>query len=223
MKENSESLPEESVVDRVAVHKRSIVHRPTVQIDGKPLSDGFTIEKIGLRILSGDDKGDVVSFENAIISIGSDPLNDIVLTDPTVSRHHAEIRRHGDDIQLIDLNSTNGTFIDGVSVIESMLKPNTVFQVGRTQIRVSTSKEQIPIAVTESTHYGSMVGHSVALREIFSILDRIAPSELSIVIEGETGTGKELIARAIHDQSNRAKKPFVVFDCSAFTATLLES
>ena len=219
----NDDLSEESVLDRIKVHKKDESHRPTVQIDGRPLSDGFTVEKIGLRVLSGDDAGDVVLFENAFIRIGSDPLNDIVLTDPTVSRHHAEIRRVGDDIQLVDMNSTNGTTVDGLSVAEINLQPNQIFQVGRTQIRVSTLKEQIPISVTQKTHYGSMVGHSVALREIFSILDRIAPSELSIVIEGETGTGKELIARAIHDQSNRAKKPFVVFDCSAFTATLLES
>ena len=211
-------------VDRVRVPRKTVeYHRPTVEVEGHPLSEGFPVQKITLSVTGGPDKGITKTFEKPVIRIGADPLCDIVLTDPTVSRMHAEIRRRGESLELVDLDSTNGTFIDGVSVGRVDLKPKSIFQVGRTQFRLSSRKEQVSIEVTDRTRYGNIVGTSPALREIFSILDRVAPSDLSVVIEGETGTGKELIAQAIHEQSSRKDKPFVVFDCSAFPATLLES
>jgi transcriptional regulator with GAF, ATPase, and Fis domain len=213
-------------VDRVQVSRKTVeYHRPTVEVEGHPLSEGFPVQKLTLDILDGPDKGQSKTFEKPVIRLGADPLCDIVLTDPTVSRMHAEVRRKGGDegMELVDLDSTNGTFIDGISVGRVAIKPGSTFQVGRTQVRISSRTEQVSIEVTDRTRYGNIVGRSSALREIFSIMDRVAPSDLSVVIEGETGTGKELIAQAIHEQSNRKDKPFVVFDCSAFPATLLES
>ncbi len=211
-------------VDRVHVPRKTVEHhRPTVEVEGHPLSEGFPVQKITLIVASGPDKGVTKTFEKPVIRLGADPLCDVVLSDPTVSRMHAEVRRRGETIELVDLDSTNGTFIDGISVGRVDLKPNSVFQVGRTQFRLTSRKETVPVQVTDQTRYGNIVGASPALREIFSILDRVAPSDLSVVIEGETGTGKELIAQALHEQSSRKDKPFVVFDCSAFPATLLES
>lgn len=211
-------------VDRMHVPRKTVeYHRPTVEVEGHPLSEGFPVQKLTLAVTNGPDKGITKTFEKPVIRLGADPLCDIVLTDPTVSRMHAEVRRRGENIELVDLDSTNGTFIDGISVGRVDLKPNAIFQVGRTQFRLTSRTEQVSVEVTDRTRYGNIVGASPALREIFSILDRVAPSDLSVVIEGETGTGKELIAQALHEQSNRDDKPFVVFDCSAFPATLLES
>lgn len=228
MSEHNQSTDREiekrAVVPRVQVSRKTVeVHRPTVEVSGHPLSEGFPVVKIALAVTEGADVGLQKTFDKSTIRIGADPLSDIVLTDQTVSRMHAEIRARGDLFELADMDSTNGTFVDGsrVSLIE--LPSGAEFQVGRTKMRVETITEQIPIPVTDRTRYGGIIGQSQALREIFSILDRVAPSELSVVIEGETGTGKELIAAAIHEHSARDKKPFVVFDCSAFPATLLES
>src|SRR5690606_29224602 len=64
---------------------------------------------------------------------------------------------------------------------------------------------------------------SVKMREIFGVLDKIAPTSATVVIEGETGTGKEVVAQTIHDLSKRAKEPFIVFDCGAVPESLIES
>lgn len=220
---NKAKIENPAVVSRVPVRKTVEYHRPTVEVEGQPLSEGFPVQKILIEVLDGDDKGFSETFEKPVVRIGADPLSDIILSDPTVSRMHAEIRRRGEGLELIDLDSTNGTFIDGMEVGSVAISPGAIFQVGRTKMRLSTKTEQVKIEVTDRTRYGNIIGQSPALREIFSILDRVAPSELSVVIEGETGTGKELIAAAIHDNSQRSGEPFVVFDCSAFPATLLES
>lgn len=224
--ETSADRPSEkhNVVPRVQVSRKTVeVHRPTVEVAGHPLSEGFPVLKIVIEVTQGIDKAVRKTFEKTTIRIGADPLSDVVLTDPTVSRVHAEIHVREDLFDLVDMDSTNGTFVDGSRVSMIALPSGAEFQVGRTKMRIEAVTEQVPIAVTDRTRYGAIIGQSQALREIFSILDRVAPSELSVVIEGETGTGKELIAAAIHDHSARAGKPFVVFDCSAFPATLLES
>jgi DNA-binding NtrC family response regulator len=197
--------------------------RPTVEVSGLPLSEGFPVRKIEIEIVDGPERGRSVSSDKQQLRLGADPLCDLVLTDPTVSRNHAEIRQRGTHYTLVDLNSTNGTFLADMRVDSVALLPGATFRVGRTTLRFQVHTEKISIRPTQRTQYDNIIGQSPALREIFSILDRVAPSELSVVIEGETGSGKEVIARALHDHSARSKGPFVVFDCSAFPASLLES
>lgn len=197
--------------------------RPTVEVDGLPLSEGFPIRKITLRVTNGQDAGREVVSDRPTIRLGADPLCDFVLSDPTVSRNHAEVRMRGGSYVLVDLNSTNGTFIDNERVAQHQLSDGQTFRLGRTELCLEVRTEKVAIRTTQRTQYDNIIGQSQALREIFSILDRVSPSELSVVIEGETGSGKELIARAIHDHSTRSDGPFVVFDCSAFPPSLLES
>jgi DNA-binding NtrC family response regulator len=223
MSEELSEAEEGAVVERVNVVRKTEVHRPTVEVEGQPLSEGFPVQRISLEVIDGEDTGENASFEKPVIRIGADPLCDIILSDPTVSRTHAEIRRRGENLELVDLDSTNGTFLDGLQIGRSAIRPGATFKVGRTSIRLTVQTEQVPVKMTDRTRYGNIIGQSQALREIFSILDRVAPSDLSVVIEGETGTGKELIAQALHEHSNRVGEPFVVFDCSAFPASLLES
>ena len=68
-----------------------------------------------------------------------------------------------------------------------------------------------------------MIGNSTAIQNIYAIIDKVADIRCNVIIEGESGTGKELVARAIHNQSPDADKPFIVIDCGALTDTLLES
>jgi len=222
--DGSVSQPKDPVMPKIGGPRKTIeFHRPTVEVEGHPLSEGFPLHKIKLQVLTGSDINLEGTFEKPVVRIGADPLCDLVMSDPTVSRMHAEVRRRGDTFELIDLDSTNGTFVNGERIKSFEIESDSRFQVGRSQVLFTVTTEQIAVQVTDRTRYGNIIGQSQALREIFSILDRVAPSDLSVVIEGETGAGKELIAAALHEHSARASKPFVVFDCSAFPPTLLES
>jgi transcriptional regulator with PAS, ATPase and Fis domain len=162
-------------------------------------------------------------MERDVIRIGSAKTGDIVLTDPTVSRHHAEIRRGRDGVILRDMGSTNGVFVGQVRAKEVYLGPDTHFRVGRTELIFTPADEIIDVAPSSADHFENLIGNSVAMREVFGILERVAPTDLTVLITGETGTGKELASRAVHQGSKRAKGPFVVFDCGAAADNLIES
>lgn len=162
-------------------------------------------------------------FDQGIITIGSLEDNDIHLADDTVSRMHCQIVQEGNDYLLVDLGSTNGTHINGVRVREAFLLPGATIAVGNTQIRFNPFNEQVVVKPSESEKFGGIVGRSLKMREIFGILEKIAPTSATVVIEGQTGTGKEVVARTIHDMSSRADGPFIVFDCGAVPESLIES
>ena len=176
-----------------------------------------------LAVTSGSDEGTRVSIDKPIIRIGASARCDLVLDDPTVSRVHCEIRQIGDRYLLVDRDSTNGTFARDLQVLQVWLEPGLEFNAGETTIRFQPVSEEVRIDPVDSGSFGDILGNSRPMREIYGLLAKLAPSELSLVVEGETGTGKELVARAIHDHSLRSEGPFVVFDCSAFPHNLLES
>ena len=162
-------------------------------------------------------------MERDVISIGSAKTCDIVITDPTVSRRHAEIHRSREGVLLRDLGSMNGTFVGQVRAREVYLGPDTRFRVGRTELNFTTADQIIDVEPSESDHFENLVGNSVMMREVFGILERVAPTDLTVLISGETGTGKELASRAVHGRSRRNHGPFVVFDCGAAPDNLIES
>ncbi len=201
-----------------------VVHEsPTVEVEGLPLGDVFETEQWKLEVLDGAQQGTILEMKKRVLRIGSDPLNDLVLTDRTVSRQHCELLHQAGQCKLVDLGSTNGTFLNELKVGEIYLSHGTIFRVGKTRVRFTVVLLAEPVVRPETDRYGDIIGSSPGLRDVFAIMDKVAPTDLSVVIEGETGTGKELIARAIHQNSRRADKSLVVFDCSAFPATLLES
>ncbi|GMV40494.1 MAG: sigma-54-dependent Fis family transcriptional regulator [Myxococcales bacterium] len=75
----------------------------------------------------------------------------------------------------------------------------------------------------ETIHFGEIIGACASMREVFKKIEKVATTDISVLIQGETGTGKELIAKEIHARSNRAKGPFVVINCGAIPENLLES
>jgi len=181
------------------------------------------IRKIRLVVEDGPKKGEEWILEKDLIRIGSKGDNDLLIPDNTVSRYHAELFRDGQDVLLRDLASTNGTFVEGHRVREVFLKSNTVFRVGKTPIRFEPTSEDLQIYPSRREQMGQMIGRSIKMREVFGILEKVAPTDVTLIIEGETGTGKELVARAAHQFSRRAKEPLVVFDCGAVPETLIES
>ena len=181
------------------------------------------IRRAVIRCVSGPEAGASWTMERDVIHIGSNKTADIVLTDPTVSRRHAEIRRGRDGVLLRDLGSMNGTFVGQVRAKEVYLGTDTLFRVGRTELSFTPADEVIDVEPSQADHFENLVGNSVAMREVFGLLERVAPTDLTVLITGETGTGKELASRAVHTRSKRGDGPLVVFDCGAAPENLIES
>jgi DNA-binding NtrC family response regulator len=157
------------------------------------------------------------------VIVGTAPSADIVLVDRAISRLHAELDARDDGLWVRDLGSRNGTFVDGIRVLAARIPNGGKVQVGRTELTVRYAAEPTPVELWPKTSFGDLVGGTVVMRALFARLARIAQSQATVLIEGETGTGKELAARAIHDASPRAQGPFVVIDCGALPENLLEA
>jgi DNA-binding NtrC family response regulator len=181
------------------------------------------IRRAHLVVYPGTDQQREYTFDQNVISIGALDDNDIVLDDDTVSRSHCRIIQEDTSYVVVDLNSTNGTHINGVRIKEAYLAPGAILYVGSTQIRFNPIDEQVPVTPSSSERLGNIVGTSVKMREIFNILEKIAPTAATVVIEGETGTGKEVVSQTLHMMSPRRDKPFIVFDCGAVPESLIES
>jgi DNA-binding NtrC family response regulator len=173
-------------------------------------------------VLSGGHKGTSRAVGQRM-TIGKASDNDLVLGDDTVSRHHCELARTGKGIVVKGLGSTNGTKVDGIRVQEAIIAPGSVLKVGEIEISVRPSTQKIEMLPSESSEFAGVIGQSLSMRTIFGVLERIAPTEATVLLEGETGTGKDVLARAILAKSPRAGKPYVVVDCGAVSYSLIES
>jgi DNA-binding NtrC family response regulator len=196
-------------------------HTKIAYVNGEPKT--LHLRKTHLVVNPGVDEAQEYTFDQDVITIGALDENDIALDDGTVSREHCRIVQDGQKTLLLDNGSTNGTYINGVQIHEAILAPGSVLGVGNTQIRFNPVDEQIAITPSTAERLGDIVGQSVKMREIFGIIEKIAPTGATVIIEGETGTGKEVVARTIHQLSARSDEPFIVFDCGAVPETLIES
>jgi transcriptional regulator with GAF, ATPase, and Fis domain len=180
--------------------------------------------QLGLQavILSGNHKGHSVVL-GGHTRIGKSSDNDIVLTDDTVSRHHCELLRAPDGVHVRDLESTNGTRVDGTRIREAVLGAGQVLKVGEVEISIRPTQQRMEVLPSDKTSFGGAIGQSLAMRSIFGVFERIAPTDATVLLEGETGTGKDVLARSIYQLSTRAKGPFIVVDCGAVSYSLIES
>src|SRR5262249_28648806 len=118
----------------------------------------------------------------------------------------------------------NGTFVEGVQVLAARVPDKGRIKLGGTEFIVDHDPSQRrAVEIWPNDSFGRLVGTSPRMRELFASLARIAPRDASVLVHGETGTGKELVARAIHDASPRASKPFIVVDCAALPENLLDA
>ncbi len=194
------------------------VDSTVVQDDAEPMRhSGFR-----LVVLNGELRGREIDVTQDAIQLGKSRQCDVVLPDESVSRTHAEVRRQGDNYRVVDLQSTNGLFIGGVRVSDGFLRPGDVLGLGKVQLRFMPRDSRVEILPSEADAFGPVCGRSLAMRKIFGVLERVAGAEATILLEGETGTGKALFARAIHDASPRRDGPFVVIDCGGTAAAQLE-
>ncbi|MDI3288809.1 sigma 54-interacting transcriptional regulator [Polyangium sp. 15x6] len=180
--------------------------------------DGFS-----LTVIEGPGAGTSLRAQMSEISVGTAQGNDFVLPDPTVSRHHFSLSATPEGYLLKDLGSSNGTWVSGMRVLSGYVEPGARVRVGRTTLLVDQVNEDICEALSPEDGFGPLLGASAAMRRIFAALPRVAQSESTVLLEGETGTGKGVLAAAIHEASPRASGPFVVLDCAAIAPTLIES
>jgi transcriptional regulator with GAF, ATPase, and Fis domain len=182
-----------------------------------------SLERVTPTLVWTDKSGAHRFTLEARATIGSAEGVDVLVADPSVSRLHAEVELRADGLVAVrDLGSRNGTFVDRVRIDAAYVPPGGVMRVGRTAITVEVG-QRTRVALWAEESFGPLVGRSAAMRELFARLSKVAATDVTVLLVGETGTGKELAARGIHDASKRASGPFVVVDCAALPENLLES
>jgi DNA-binding NtrC family response regulator len=179
--------------------------------------------RFALRVVAGVDEGAQALSSGEEATVGTEPGNDLVLTDPTVSRHQASIRATARGFELRDLGSTNGTVLGGYRIFSALVEPGALIGVGQTTVRFELVDEQVSADLSTRERFGRAIGASPEMRRVFGLLEKFAATDATILLDGETGTGKELLAEAIHHESRRAAGPFVIVDCGAIPPTLIES
>lgn len=184
---------------------------------------GLKVMSTELVVIEGNDRGQRVAVEDGVARVGSAAANDLTLHDVTVSRVHCELRPRVDCIGIKDCGSTNGTFVEGVRIREAEVQPGASVRVGNTVFRIESVSTPSFVALSDHTSFGELVGASLEMRRVYAILERIARSDATLLIEGEAGTGKELTARQVHQASARSSGPFVPVDCGAVPEALFES
>ena len=156
------------------------------------------------------------------MTIGADRGCDLVLDDGKVSRRHLEVSGTPEGLFLKDLGSRNGTRFHASRIEQAVVPAGSSVEVGSTTLRFVASHTPV-LPPSPRSAFGALVGRSVAMRELFAVLELASPTDATVLVQGESGTGKELAARAIHDHSRRAGGPFVVVDCGAVSDQLAES
>ncbi len=155
--------------------------------------------------------------------VGQGPAAGLRLTDPQVSRRHLSLELEDGTLRVIDLGSTNGTVFQGVRVRDVSLRGGERLALGSTILAVTAVDHGRPPVKSDAESFGRILGRSRAMQRLYPLLHRVAASHVPCVIEGETGTGKEVLAESLHDAGPRANGPFVVFDCTAVSPDLIES
>jgi DNA-binding NtrC family response regulator len=183
----------------------------------------FKAPRFSLVVEKGPDAGKRIDSVDGRITVGSGDGVDLKLTDPTVSRYHAELGATAEGICVRDLGSTNGTVVGGALVREVLVRSEMSVRFGKTKTRLYFGGAHDEVATSASGSFGALIGSSPAMRRVYTLLERAAPTTAPVLVTGESGTGKELAARALHDASNRRDQPFEVVDCGGLPPTLIES
>ena len=181
------------------------------------------VQKCKLLVISGPMQGREFIVDKNTFCIGGAPGNDLVLEDSTVSRSHCEIDVLPEGYKIRDLGSTNGTVVQGIKVTEAFLTHGTEIRLGNIRFVFCPLPEQMEYGLSQSESFGSLLGHSVPMRHVFHVAERYAATDATVLIEGETGTGKEVLADELHKHSERRDRPFIVIDCASLAKELIAS
>jgi transcriptional regulator with PAS, ATPase and Fis domain len=176
-----------------------------------------------LVITKGPDAGRSATIDQPTFVIGTGQSADVRLGDPAVSREHVRVSLLPNGVRIRDDGSKNGTWLGGVRIREVLLSSDTSLVVGGTTLAITIEADDLALPLSANDRFGDAIGGSPVMRNLFAILEKVAPTELTVLLEGESGTGKDVLSRAIHARSSRANEPMVVLDCGAIPGTLIES
>jgi DNA-binding NtrC family response regulator len=179
--------------------------------------------RLKLVVHAGANRGQELLLTRGTYFVGKHPRCALVLSDERVSRRHLELRVEADGVHARDLGSRNGSFFRGAKFTDIVVTPGAVITIGQTELMLMTDGAEPAVPASSAEAFHGLRGRALGMRQVFAVLERVAPSDALILIEGETGTGKELCAEAIHAGSARAGKPFVVFDLAAAARSMLEA
>jgi DNA-binding NtrC family response regulator len=187
---------------------------PRFSIDSPKLGTRAQVERRVVHITAPGTPA-VFRAREGVIRIGREQDNDVVIEDSFVSRHHLEVRIEPTRVVVCDLGTRNGTYHDGRPVRELPIDGEALILLGsQIAIRIEVARETQPVRIERS----SLLGKSAAMDRVRTLVSRAAATNLTVLVEGDAGTGKEFVARALHAESSRARGPFVVFDCTSLSA-----
>ena len=193
----------------------------TVPTEGS--SKGSLVQQLQLVVLDGPDAGLRIRATSDRMRIGKHESCDVVLSDETVSRFHCEVTIEAGRAVVRDLESRNGTVLDGVAIMAGYARSGSVLTLGTTRVRLDLGGDHVLVPLSERSQFGGLVGRSPTMRTAFALLERAAACDTTVLSEGETGTGQEAAAEAIHAESARRDHPMLVIDCGAIPPDLLET
>ncbi len=181
------------------------------------------VHAVNIEVTAGPDTGRRVRVDSPTFVIGSGEGADLRLSDPTVSREQLRLSLLPTGVHLRDEGSRNGTWIGGLRIADATVGNDIGLEMGTTALMLHIESGPLDLPLSEGTSFGDAIGVSTAMRHLFAVLERVATSDATVLLEGESGVGKEVLAQAVHAQSARASGPFVALDCGAIPATLIES
>jgi DNA-binding NtrC family response regulator len=179
------------------------------------------VQPVRLRVIDGPDRGLEVKVDEGTAVVGTNDACQLKLSDSAVSRQHLAVELLGSRVRVKDLSSKNGTKYLGARFEALELPVGATLELGTTRLAV------LPVvgasSLSQREELCGLTGRSAAMRRLFAQVEQVAPTDAAVLIHGETGSGKEGVARAIHALSPRAQGPFHVFDCGAVAGELLQS
>ena len=192
----------------------------TVPLDAPATS---LVRRILLEVIEGPDRGTSYAASAERIVVGTKSSADLILTDSAVSRYHCALTLRGTRVEIEDLDSRNGTRVDGIQISLAWLDRDATIAIGSTRLAFRLAEDMFEIELSPREQFGELVGRSRQMRAVFAQCERAAGTETTVLLQGETGTGKDGAAVSIHLESARRDGPFVVVDCGSIPPQLVES
>ena len=194
---------------------------PRTKLQPRPVR---LVHKLRVAVVAGADAGTTCAPDDgARLAVGTAEDNALVVRDPAVSRYHLELSRTPAGVEVIDLGSRNGTWVGNVRVQRAIVAAGTQLRIGDTTLAVEDAGSSVAPPPADVPRTADLVGESEAIREVARLVHKLARVDSSVLIQGETGTGKEVVARAIHEASPRRDKELVIVDCGSLPASLIAS